>query len=99
MVTVRVTDNGVPSFYDTKSFRIVVVPQPIIESIAASNGNVTIDWSAIAGKNYQVEFKSDLSETTWNTLSGDVTATGSTATKTDTSVSGNLRFYRVALSP
>ncbi len=96
-VTVRVTDDGVPSLDDTKSFKIVVASPPVIESIVSSNGNVTITWSAIAGKNYQVQFKTDLSETTWNILSGDVPGTGATATKTDTSVSGNRRFYRVGL--
>jgi uncharacterized delta-60 repeat protein len=98
-VTVRVTDNGVPSLGDSKSFRILVVPPPVIESITASNGNVTITWSAIAEKTYRVQFKPDLTETGWNALSGDVMATGSTATKTDTSVSGNQRFYRVLLLP
>ena len=98
-VTVRVTDNGVPSLADTKSFRIVVAPPPLIESILSTNGNVTIHWSAIAGENYRVQFKSDLNETTWNILSGTITATGSTATNTDTSVSGNQRYYRVVLVP
>jgi hypothetical protein len=98
-VTVRVTDNGAPSFSDTRSFRIVVVSPPVIESIGSTNGNVTIYWSAIAGENYRVQFKAELSETTWNNLSGDVTATELTATKTDTSVSGNQRYYRVLLLP
>jgi hypothetical protein len=96
-VTVRVTDNGVPSFADTKSFRIVVAPPPLIESIVLTNGNVRIDWSAIAGENYRVQFKADLIATNWNDLAGDVPATGATATKTDTSVSGDQRYYRVKL--
>jgi len=96
-VTVRVTDNGVPSFADTKSFRIVVALPPLIESIVLTNGNVTINWSAIAGENYRVQFKADLIATNWNDLSGDVPATGATATKTDASVSGDQRYYRVKL--
>jgi uncharacterized delta-60 repeat protein len=95
-VTVRVTDDGVPSSIDTQSFKIVVAPPPLIESIVPTNGNVRIDWSAIAGKSYEVQFKPDLNETNWNSL-GTVTASGSTATKTDTSVSGNQRYYRVKL--
>ena len=96
-VNVRVSDNGVPSLSDTGSFRIVVAPPPVIESIISSNGNVTINWSAIAGKNYQVQYKSELNELTWNSLPGTVAATGSTATKTDVLVSGNQRYYRVVL--
>jgi len=97
MVTVRVTDNGVPSSSDTQSFKIVVAPPPTIESVVSSNGNVTIDWSAIAGRTYRVQFKADLTETTWNDLAGEVLATEATAMKTDFSVSANQRYYRVVL--
>jgi hypothetical protein len=96
-VTIRVTDDGVPSAIDTQSFKIVVAPPPVIESIVPTNGDVRLDWSAIVGRSYRLQFKSDLIETNWNNLSGDVTATDSTATKTDTSVSGTQRYYRVNL--
>src|SRR2546426_4378615 len=61
-VTVRVTDDGVPRLDDAKSFKIVVASPPIIESVVSTNGSVTIQWSAIAGKNYQVQYKTDLDE-------------------------------------
>ena len=96
-VTVRVTDTGAPSLDDSKTFRIVVVPPPLIESIVASNNYVRIRWSAIDGRNYRVQIKSDLIQTNWNDLAGDVPSTGSTAEKTDTSPSESQRFYRVML--
>jgi len=70
---------------------------PIIEAVVASSGSVRIAWSAIPGKIYRVQFKSNLSESSWNDLNGDVVASGFTATKTDVIDSNAQRYYRVAL--
>jgi hypothetical protein len=99
VVTVRVTDNGVQDLSDTQSFRIVVVSPPVIESIVASSGSVTIRWSAVAGKRYRVQFKSALNDSSWSDLSGDVTSAGTTAAKTDSMLSETQRSYRVVLVP
>jgi len=74
-------------------------PVPVIESIVAQGGDITISWSALAGRNYRVQFKSDLNSSTWDNLAGDITATGSKATKTDLAVSAAERFYRIVLLP
>src|SRR5206468_113011 len=84
LVIVRVTDNGVPSLTDTKEFKIVVAQPPtVIESILVSGDTVAMTWSAVPGKTYRVQFKSDLGEATWRNVAGDVTASGSTAMKID----------------
>ena len=100
-LTTVVTDNGVPPMSATNSFTVTVlaISPPIIESIVASGGDVTISWSAVSGRNYRVQFKSDLTEPTWTNLAGDITSTGSTAAKTDATISGNRRYYRVVLLP
>ena len=69
---------------------------PEITSIAASAGTVTLTWASVPGRTYRVQFKADLTESNWTDLSGDVTANGSTASKTDSTI-GNAprRFYRV----
>lgn len=52
------------------------------------------------GKTYRVQLKTDLTDSVWTDLSGDVTAVGSTASKDDDTASGALRrFYRVLLVP
>ena len=97
---VRVTDNGVPSLSDTKPFRIVVAPPPtVIETILVSGDTVAITWSALPGKTYRVQFKSDLGEATWRDVAGDVTASGSTAMKIDFTKSSARRYYRVMVLP
>jgi hypothetical protein len=98
-VTIRVTDNGVPSLSKIQSFSIVVVTAPVIESIVASSGSVTLSWSAVAGRKYRVQFKSALNDPIWSDLPGDVTSAGRTASKSDSMLSATQRSYRVLLLP
>jgi len=54
----------------------------------------TLTWGASVGRTYQVEYSTDLSA--WfETLNGEVTATGSTARWTDSAPLDTQRFYRV----
>src|SRR5205814_5779764 len=76
IITVRVTDSGVPSLSDAKSFTIVVVSPPVIAGIETSGDTVTISWSALPGVTYRVQFNSEQSESNWTDLPGDVTAEG-----------------------
>ena len=72
-------------------------PQIIhILEVTRSGGSTTLRWEALPGAAYRVQYKANLPATTWSNLSGDVTATGLTASKTDTPPAGTLqRFYRV----
>lgn len=84
--TLTIIDNTMPA-------------RPVIQTISASGGNVTITWSAVTGLIYRVQFKPTLGTTNWSDLPGDVTASGTTATKTNNAVSGNERYYRIELLP
>lgn len=98
--TVRVTDNGLPNLNDTRSFTVTVTADPvvIVEVTAVTANSVALSWGAVAGKTYRVQFKNDLSEANWNDVPGDVTASGSTASKVDTTLGGSAqRFYRIVL--
>ena len=52
----------------------VVATQPVIQSITASAGSVTIQWSALAGLSYRLQFKTSLDQAAWTDLPGDVVA-------------------------
>jgi hypothetical protein len=78
---------------------IVATAPPVIQSIAAAGDNVTIIWTAIAEKVYQVEYKSDLEASTWNVLPGEVTARTDRAAKADVTASTACRFYRIVAVP
>ena len=58
-----------------------------------------LTWSAVMGRTYRTQYKTNLSDPGWTDLSPDVLATGNTASLTDTSAAGTQRFYRVALLP
>jgi hypothetical protein len=59
---------------------------------------VTLTWLTEPGRIYRVQYKTDLGEANWSILSGDVTANGDSASRTDNSVQGaSQRFYRVLL--
>lgn len=63
-----------------------------------SGNTLTLLWSASSGLKYRVQFKSNLSDTVWQTLGTDVTATNTSASITDSNLwSIGQRFYRVLL--
>ncbi|MBU6401336.1 MAG: PD40 domain-containing protein, partial [Verrucomicrobia bacterium] len=66
-----------------------------------AGGTPTITWTTVPGLVYRVEYKNDLGDTNgWTALSGDVTASGSTASKNDPGTLGAAqRLYRVRLVP
>jgi hypothetical protein len=94
-----VTDNGLPPLHDTKSFAVTVASAPVIQEISLSNNVVTITWTAIAGQAYRLEYNTELNGNSWTNLPPDVTATGPTASNSDSILSATQRFYRVFVVP
>ncbi|HTI99886.1 MAG TPA: hypothetical protein VL527_13475, partial [Dongiaceae bacterium] len=60
--------------------------------------NIVINWTAVTNGIYRVQFITALGSTNWIDLIGDITATGSTASKIDSLTSTN-RFYRIRVLP
>ena len=58
-----------------------------------------LTWSAVAGRNYQVQFRTNLDQPNWNNLGSIVSATNITASVLATNGPDPQRFYRVALLP
>ena len=79
---------------DVLRFFALVGP-PDILNLQLTPDNLTIQWSASAGLRYQVQSRTDMLQPTWSIL-GDVTATNTVASFTDSIASGQ-RFYRVVL--
>jgi hypothetical protein len=101
-ITTVVTDSGTPSLSATNSFTVTVVPNapaPFIQSITASNGNVVITWSSVAGRSYQLQYKNDLNATNWNNITPNVLATGPASSVTNNPGNATLQVYRVGLMP
>jgi len=97
--TFVVADNGTPVLSDQEAVTLVVVSQPVIESITSSGAMVTIRWSALPGLSYRLQFKTSLGQASWTDLPGEVVANGSTATKSDSTATSGQRFYKVTVLP
>jgi len=80
---------------DDPNSALRILPNP---SVAGSA--VTVQWQSVPGKTYRLQFKNSLADADWTDVSGDVPAVGETASKTDTTTTGQARrFYRVLLLP
>lgn len=102
-VRVRVTDNGTPPLSDSLNVTIQVnesAPPPAMTArIAVSNNLVTLNWNALSGRTYHVEYKNDLSEGTWTPLPTNIIATGTSAALTDAVGTNTQRIYHIVLEP
>jgi Tol biopolymer transport system component len=66
----------------------------------ASNSFVPlISWPLAAGITYQVQYKTNLNDSVWLNLPGNMTFIGATGWLHDTLPSSGRRFYRIALTP
>ena len=98
-VTVRVTDDGAPALFDTKTFLVSVVSRPFITSIVVNSNFVAVTWTALAGQGYRLQFNTNLAETNWVDVLPDVIASAPSATQTNAYNVAASHFYRVRLVP
>lgn len=69
-------------------------------SLSSLDGGNTLLWSAIPGRSYQIQFKTNLTDPGWQNLSNVITATGSSASGRDDSGDAvGPKYYRVILVP
>jgi hypothetical protein len=98
VITVRVTDSDAPGLSAAQAFSISVVPRPTVSPVHISGGTATISWSAIPGQAYQLQSTISLPGG-WTNVDGYVMATNSMASKSDNSLAGSQRYYRVVVAP
>jgi hypothetical protein len=75
-----------------------LVGPPVIQSASETNNTVTFTWKSISGQSYRAQHAANLSAPNWIDLPGDVLATGTNASKSDT-LTNDLRFYRIKVLP
>jgi hypothetical protein len=72
---------------------------PRITGLIPTAGGMEIQWSAVPGKIYRVQFKSRWDEPEWSDLGGEVAAGAATASLTDEAhPTPARRFYRIIAS-
>jgi len=77
---------------------VVPAPAPAVQSVARSGNSLFITWSTVAGDNYQVQYKSDLNQPSWQNLGAAFTAANGATTTLD-AMTNSQRFYRLMVLP
>jgi alpha-L-rhamnosidase len=99
-ITVQVTDNGTPPLSDAKTFSVFFSPPPQFTGVTAvTNGQIQLAFNTLSGQNYQLQFKTNLTDANWTTLGGTILGTGSLLTVTDDISESLQRFYRLLVLP
>lgn len=98
------TSNGIASPFSNEivfgtpapvaSNETVVVSAPII-----TGGVVNINWNAVPGQTYQVQYSTDLRQTNWMVLISAIIPSNSSATAIDALGPDSQRFYRIVECP
>ena len=79
-------------------FGVLDPPALLPTQVNVASHTLTLIWTASAGLKYRVQYKTNLSDSTWQALGSDLTATNTTAIQSDSSPgSAPQRFYRVML--
>jgi MBG domain (YGX type)/YDG domain len=84
--------------YSNGTLTITPLAPTVLSITLVNTADVAITWSAISNRSYRVQYNPVLGSTNWTDLTGDVTATGNTACKTDPRTTTD-RFYRVQVLP
>jgi hypothetical protein len=71
---------------------------PFIHASAVGQGTVLLTWSGLVGRSYQLQYKTNLAQTTWANHGAPITATASTVSVSD-ATTDSKRFYQVILLP
>jgi len=77
--------------------QLIIVPQPTIVSVHASNNFVTLNWSSIPGQTYRLQYRSGPSDPIWHDVQPDVTSSGLVTSASAAFPNLTQRYYRVIL--
>jgi hypothetical protein len=94
-VIVSVSDDGTPILSDQKTFSIIVVPKPTVSASNVAAGAFQLNWTAISGVTYRVQWRSDLVTGSWQDLAGDITSTGESASTSISIDNAGQKFFRI----
>jgi len=78
-------------------YRLSIPLAPVLQMPQKSSGGVSFKWTAVAGLNYQVQYKTNLNAPTWSDSGSTITATNGLMSFSDPVTPEPRRFYRVVL--
>ncbi|MBI5388537.1 MAG: hypothetical protein HZA90_28055, partial [Verrucomicrobia bacterium] len=99
VVTVRVSDDGVPSLSATAAVKLIVLGAPGFGSATLNGTTLTVSWPAIAGRTYRLVSRTNLTDGVWEPYGADLPAAGGSVSADINTASGPHRFFRVLALP
>jgi hypothetical protein len=97
VVTLVVADSGSPSLSASRTFTVTVLPVPGLLDLRAHGNQLEFATPSLAGRFYQLEYKSDPAAPNWIALGDAVAGTGAPlnmSVQIDLSTNG---FFRVRI--
>jgi subtilase family serine protease len=73
---------------------VIPIPPPRFQPVTLSNGSIQLTWNSMAGLSYQVQYKTDLNQSSWTNLGSSVPSAGTT-TSTTAALPASSAFYRL----
>jgi len=77
----------------------LVSPPPPLHAAGQSNGSFYLSWPALANARYQIQYRTNLTQTNWLNLGAPIPGGNSMVSVTDGIGANQQRFYRLALMP
>jgi hypothetical protein len=87
-----------PDAFGFDDVSVTAIVPPSFESVAVSNGAVLLNWSAMAGFSYQLEYATNLAAPLWTNIGGALVATNGALSAEDPTPVSPQRFYRVVMA-
>jgi hypothetical protein len=78
-------------------FRLSLPLAPTFQSIERTGNNIVLTWSSVAGQNYQLQYKTNLTAPDWIDLGSPVVAETGRMSETNSIGIDLQRIYRVIL--
>ena len=86
-------------YFGLDSVSVLPVPGPALRAPVVARGSIQLAWTALPGAQYQVQSKTNLTQTTWSNLSSVITATMNPMTFSNNIGTVPWRYYRIMLLP
>jgi hypothetical protein len=98
---IQIQAENEPEGFGLDDVSLAPIPSPAFQTAARAGNDYLLSWNMQTGLVYQVQFKTNLTQSGWQNLSAAFTATNFNAASTDTNAAATSpqRFYRLILSP
>ena len=82
------TENGAAANGGGTVFHLIVPPAPRFQAYGRSGNSFMLSWSTVTNQTYQLQYKTNLTQGSWNNLGAAIPCTNSTSTVYDPLVPG-----------